>query len=251
MGRYYAQHDGEPAAVADGDRAALLAALCGRRAARRRRRASRRARRQARDARRDCSASASMPTGDKDPFGLRRARARRDPHPGRAAARRVPLRELVDARVRRVRRRSGREATRATALESFVYDRLRGYLRDAGYTAQPGRGRRRRSGPTRHRPRAGAARGGARVRRVARGRSARRGEQADRQHPAEVGSRGGRGGRPQRGSRTAPSTTSGSRSRSSSLRSTPTARRGDFAARAAGAGDARSPQSTASSTTCS
>ncbi len=132
MGRYYAQHDGEPAAVADAiaqhywprfsgdalpeggvaeavalaDKLEALAGLFG---------------------------VGQMPTGDKDPFGLRRA-ALGVIRILIERSRRVPLSRLVDLAydafdaVPAVKRE--REA-----LLDFVYDRLRGYLRDQGYTA--------------------------------------------------------------------------------------------------------------------
>jgi glycyl-tRNA synthetase beta chain len=132
MGRYYAQHDGEPAAVADAiaqhywprfagdalpegkvaqsvalaDKLEALAGLFG---------------------------IGQVPTGDKDPFGLRRAalglirilveRGLVLPLPalvafGFDAFRDVPA--VKDA---------------GAPLASFIYDRLRGYLREEGYTA--------------------------------------------------------------------------------------------------------------------
>jgi glycyl-tRNA synthetase beta chain len=133
MGRYYAQHDGEPAAIADAiaqhyrprfagdalpegpvaqtvalaDRMEALAGLFG---------------------------IGSVPTGDKDPFGLRRAAlgAIRILVEGRLA---VPLHALIEtafdafAGLPLVRRES-------RALADFIYERLRGHLREAGYTAQ-------------------------------------------------------------------------------------------------------------------
>ena len=73
MGRYYALHDGEAAGRRRRDRAALLAApspatRCPRRRSRRPWRSPTSSRRW-----RASSASAQLPTGDKDPFGLRRA----------------------------------------------------------------------------------------------------------------------------------------------------------------------------------
>ncbi len=132
MGRYYAQHDGEPAdvaaaieqhywprfagdalpeggvaqAVAVADKLETLAAHFG---------------------------LGDEPTGDKDPFGLRRAAL------GmlrivieRALA--LPLPDLTalafDAFASVAAVKPAHEA-----LEAFVYDRLRGYLREQGYTA--------------------------------------------------------------------------------------------------------------------
>jgi glycyl-tRNA synthetase beta chain len=132
MGRHYAQHDGEPPAVADAiaqhywpryagdalpespiaqavalaDKLEALAGLFG---------------------------IGQAPTGDRDPFGLRRAAI------GvvrilieRALALRLPklLALAVDSF-------SGRAAVRDARdeIETFVYERLRGYLREQGYTA--------------------------------------------------------------------------------------------------------------------
>ncbi len=132
MGRYYAQHDGEPAAVADAiaqhywprfsrdalpeggvaetvalaDKLETLAAMFG---------------------------VGQAPTGDRDPFGLRRAALgvirilieRR---------RRVSLSSIVDLAFDAL---NGMAAVKRQpeALLDFVYDRLRGYLREQGYTA--------------------------------------------------------------------------------------------------------------------
>jgi glycyl-tRNA synthetase beta chain len=132
MGRYYAQHDGEPAEVADAiaqhywprhagdalpegpvaiavalaDKLESLAGLFG---------------------------VGSVPTGDKDPFGLRRAAL----GVVRILVERelaVSLPELVSLAfdafdgVAAVQRR-------AEAVLDFVYERLRGYLRERGYSA--------------------------------------------------------------------------------------------------------------------
>ena len=132
MGRYYAQHDGEPAAVADAiaqhywprfsgdtlpeggvaeavalaDKLEALAAMFG---------------------------IGQVPTGDRDPFGLRRAAL------GAIrilieSKRRVSLLHLVDLAFDAF---NGIPAVKREreALLDFVYDRLRGYLREQGYTA--------------------------------------------------------------------------------------------------------------------
>ena len=132
MGRYYAEHDAEPPAVAAaieqhywpkaaGDRlpdapvaqavalADKLEALTG------------------------MFGIGQVPTGDKDPFGLRRAALgvirilveRNQP---------VPLGVLVDHAFAAFAGVPAVKADRAAVLD-FVYDRLRGYLREQGYTA--------------------------------------------------------------------------------------------------------------------
>ena len=133
MGRYYAQHDGEPPAIADAiaehywprfagdelpqrpvavavalaDKLEALAGLFG---------------------------IGSVPTGDKDPFALRRAAL------GvvrilveRALA--VSLRELIDVAFEAFSGVAGCQPAH-DALTDFIYERLRGYLREQGYTAQ-------------------------------------------------------------------------------------------------------------------
>jgi len=132
MGRYYAQHDGEPAAVAAAieqhywprfagdalpqgpvaqavalaDKMETLAGMFG---------------------------IGAQPTGDKDPFGLRRHAIGviRILVEGQLP---VPLSDLVTAGFGAF---AGIPAVqRADAeLENFIYERLRGYLRDLGYPA--------------------------------------------------------------------------------------------------------------------
>ena len=132
MGRYYAQHDGEPAAVADAiaqhywprfagdalpdgpvaqvvalaDKLEALAGMFG---------------------------IGQVPTGDKDPFGLRRAAL--------GVIRilverklRVRLSELTDLAYAAFDAVPGVSLQREPLLD-FIYDRLRGYLREQGYTA--------------------------------------------------------------------------------------------------------------------
>ncbi len=128
MGRYYALHDGEPQAVADAieahyrprfagdvlpqhavsiavslaDKLDTLAGLFG---------------------------IGQTPTGEKDPFGLRRAALgvirilieREQP---------LALNALVDAAFAG---HAKAPATARTELETFIYDRLAGYLRERGY----------------------------------------------------------------------------------------------------------------------
>ena len=132
MGRYYAQHDGEPAAVADAiaqhywprfagdalpeggvaqavalaDKLESLAGMFG---------------------------IGQVPTGDKDPFGLRRAALgviRILIEKGLA----LPLPRLMQVAFEAF---AGVPAVKdaRTLLRDFVYDRLRGYLRESGYTA--------------------------------------------------------------------------------------------------------------------
>lgn len=126
MGRYYAIHDGEPADVADaieahyrprfaGDRlpegkVACAVALADKL-----------------DAIAGLFSIGQQPTGDKDPFGLRRAAL--------GVVRilvehklYLSLHELAKAAC------DGFDAKRAHELEDFVYDRFTGYLRDQGFS---------------------------------------------------------------------------------------------------------------------
>jgi len=134
MGRYYAQHDGEPVAIADAiaqhyrprfagdvlpegpvaqtvalaDRMEVLAGLFG---------------------------IGSVPTGDKDPFGLRRAalgviRILVEGGLG------VSLHKLIDLAFEAFAGLPIVKPAQRDALLDFIYERLRGYLREAGYTAQ-------------------------------------------------------------------------------------------------------------------
>jgi glycyl-tRNA synthetase beta chain len=132
MGRYYAQHDGEPAAVADaieqhywprfsGDRlpespvaqavalADKLEALTG------------------------LFGVGQIPTGEKDPFGLRRAalgviRIVVENHLA------LSLSYLLELGFNAFENLPAVKDARP-ALASFIYDRLRGHLREEGYTA--------------------------------------------------------------------------------------------------------------------
>ena len=133
MGRYYALHDGEPTAIADAiaqhywprfagdalpegpvaqavalaDKLEALAGLFG---------------------------IGAIPTGDKDPFGLRRAAL--------GVLRiliehrlRISLRTLVDAAFAAFNAVPAVKPQPDAVLD-FFYERLRGYLREQGYTAQ-------------------------------------------------------------------------------------------------------------------
>jgi glycyl-tRNA synthetase beta chain len=132
MGRYYAEHDGEPAdvaaaveqhywprfagdslpegriadAVALADKLETMAGMFG---------------------------IGNLPTGDKDPFGLRRAAlgVLRIVIERKLA---LPLPDLLELAFKAF---DGIAAVKpdAPALATFLYDRLRGYLRDQGYTA--------------------------------------------------------------------------------------------------------------------
>ena len=233
MGRYYAQHDGEPPAVADAIEQHYWPRFAGDALPRRR---SRRRSRSPTSSRRSpaCSASARSPPATRIRSACAAQRSACCASWSRSGCA-LPLPELVDARVRRVRRRAGGQAGAAPTLASFVYERLRGYLREQGYTANqveavlvPAARRASTSCPR------GSRRSG--VRGAARGRRARRRQQAHRQHPEEERRARRRPPSTARGSPTAPSTTSTSRSRSSRPgRRRLRARR--LHRRAAGAGD--------------
>jgi glycyl-tRNA synthetase beta chain len=129
MGRYYALHDGEPREVAEAIEAHYRPRFAGDDLPR---------------APVSCAVALAdklealaglfgvgqQPTGDKDPYGLRRAAlgilrilAERDLS--------LHLHELVSAAFEVHR---GRAADARAELESFIYERLAGYLRERGYT---------------------------------------------------------------------------------------------------------------------
>jgi glycyl-tRNA synthetase beta chain len=117
MGRYYALHDAEPREVADaieahyrprfaGDRLPEHPVSCAVALA------------DKLDALSSLFAIGQMPTGDKDPFGLRRAAL-------------GMIRILAERRLAL----SLREYVADPALESFIYERARGYFQEQGYSA--------------------------------------------------------------------------------------------------------------------
>jgi glycyl-tRNA synthetase beta chain len=117
MGRYYALHDGEPREVADaieahyrprfaGDRLPEHPIACALALA------------DKLDALTGLFGIGQAPTGDKDPFGLRRAAL-----------------GLIRILVERSVTLSLRDYIKDPGLEGFVYERARGYLQDQGYTA--------------------------------------------------------------------------------------------------------------------
>ena len=177
MGRYYAQHDGEPDDVADAiedhyrprfaddDLPATNVGIASRWPTSWRPWSA-------------CSASATRPTGDKDPFALRRhalgvirmlveARAAA----GAAALLSAAAQAFAPAEVRPRRRRS----------RPFVYDRLRGYLREQGYSAHEVEAVVSLRPPRWANCRATGRR--ARLRRLPEAATPGRGQQAHRQHP--------------------------------------------------------------------
>jgi glycyl-tRNA synthetase beta chain len=132
MGRYYALHDGEPSAVAaaieqhywpkaaggalPGDAVAESVALADKL-----------------EALAGLFGVGQAPSGDKDPFGLRRAAL------GVIRIliehqRRVSLPRLVDLAFDAFNAAPGVKRERELVLD-FIYERLRGYLRELGYTA--------------------------------------------------------------------------------------------------------------------
>ena len=117
MGRYYALHDGEPAEVADaieahyrprfaGDRLPEHPVSCAVAIA------------DKLDALRGLFGIGQVPTGDKDPFGLRRAAV--------GVIRILAERQLPLAL---------RDHVDDAALEAFIYERARGYFEEQGYSA--------------------------------------------------------------------------------------------------------------------
>jgi len=117
MGRYYALHDGEPPEVADaieahyrprfaGDRLPEHPVSCAVALA------------DKLDALSGLFGIGQVPTGDKDPFGLRRAAL-------------GVIRILAERRLEL----SLRDYVRDQALESFIYERARGYFQEQGYSA--------------------------------------------------------------------------------------------------------------------
>jgi glycyl-tRNA synthetase beta chain len=132
MGRYYAQHDGEAAAVADAIAEHYLPRYAG-------------------DAlpvggiaqsvaladKLDGLAGmfeiGQLPTGDRDPFGLRRA-ALGVIRILIERKRRLSLSGLVDVAFDALAQQQTVSRPREAVLD-FLYERLRGYLRDRGYTA--------------------------------------------------------------------------------------------------------------------
>ena len=132
MGRYYARHDGEAPEVADaiaehylpryagdalpGDAVAQSLALADKL-----------------DALAGMFEIGQLPTGDRDPFGLRRAALgiiRTLIEKKRA----LSLSALVDVAFEALESQRTVSRPRGAVLD-FVYERLRGYLRDRGYTA--------------------------------------------------------------------------------------------------------------------
>ena len=132
MGSYYARHDGEPAAVADaieahyrprfaGDALPDTAVACAVALA------------DKLDALAGLFSIGEAPTGEKDPFALRRAAL------GVVrilVERKLALRlsDLVGAAFDGFKGKAGGSDAPA-ALESFVFDRARGYFRELGYSA--------------------------------------------------------------------------------------------------------------------
>ena len=117
MGRYYALHDGEPREVADaieahyrprfaGDRLPEPAVSCAVALA------------DKLDAMSGLFSIGQAPTGDKDPFGLRRAAV-----------------GVIRILAERALPLSLRELVKDPALEAFIYERARGYFHEQGYTA--------------------------------------------------------------------------------------------------------------------
>ena len=129
MGRYYARHDGERAEVADaiemhyrprfaGDRLPESATACAVALA------------DKLDALAGLFSIGQLPTGEKDPFGLRRAAL--------GIIRILVERDLALSLFELVRDAFANPAfTRKAEVEvlDFIFDRLSGYLRDLGYTA--------------------------------------------------------------------------------------------------------------------
>ena len=181
MGRYYALHDGEPPAVADAIEAHYrpryagdaLPGVAAWRAPSRSPTSSRRSP--------GFFGIGQQPTGDKDPYGLRRQAL------GVMrilAERELPLElsTLVDDGVRGFRRRRTSSRRRRPSSMSFFFDRMRGYFAESGLLDERDR-RRARARARAHRPHPAPARSGEDVQHAARSAEPRRRQQAHRQHP--------------------------------------------------------------------
>ena len=131
----------------------------------------------------------ALPTGDKDPFGLRRAAigVLRILIEKRLS---LPLPSLLGAFVPGLQQRRRRPKPVPEDVADFLYDRLRGHLREQGYTANQVEAVLVQR-PSRIDLVPDAARGRQGVRGAARSGRAVRGEQADRQHPEEKRRRSG------------------------------------------------------------
>ena len=130
MGRYYAQADGEPQAVADAIEAHYRPRFAGDRLPEGKVAAAL-AVAEKLDTLAGLFGIGQQPTGDKDPFGLRRAAL------GMLRilveqALPVSLHELTDAAFAVY---NGRIADRRADLKMFLYERFAGYLKDRGYSA--------------------------------------------------------------------------------------------------------------------
>jgi glycyl-tRNA synthetase beta chain len=130
MGRYYALEDGEPPEAADAIEAHYRPRFAGDRLPESKV-ASAVALADKLDTLAGMFGIAQQPTGDKDPFGLRRAAlgvVRILVEQSYA----LSLRDLVNAAFEGY---NGRVSDAHTNLEVFIFDRLAGYLKDRGYTA--------------------------------------------------------------------------------------------------------------------
>jgi glycyl-tRNA synthetase beta chain len=132
MGRYYARHDGEAAEVADAIAEHYLPryagdALPGNAVAQSLALADKL------DALAGMFEVGQLPTGDRDPFALRRA-ALGIIRTLIERKRRLSLAGLVDAAFDALGQQRAVSRPRDAVLD-FVYERLRGYLREGGYTA--------------------------------------------------------------------------------------------------------------------
>jgi glycyl-tRNA synthetase beta chain len=132
MGRYYAQHDGEATEVADAIAEHYLPryagdALAGHAVAQSLALADKL------DALAGMFEVGQLPTGDRDPFGLRRA-ALGIIRTLIERKRRLSLAALVDVAFDALGQQRAVSRPRDAVLD-FIHERLRGYLRERGYTA--------------------------------------------------------------------------------------------------------------------
>jgi len=133
MGRYYALHDGEPPQVADAIEAHYYPRFAGDMLPR-----EALSRAVALADKLETLAGmfgvGQLPTGDKDPFGLRRAALGLIRILVEGGPRPLDLAQLVATAFGQFKGR-GEVRDASEELREFIYDRLRGYLRDQKYTA--------------------------------------------------------------------------------------------------------------------